>query len=169
MRNLLLLVALFSAGTLTTFGQTPAKPTTTDGEQAVKALTQEWLNAEERHDRKTLQRIIAEDFLGTGPGGNSVSREDVLPDEGATSGGLAVTGQSIQVRIFGETAVVTGHGIPKPRSFGIRFTVIFVNGRELADGGRTFVESAEAIKSSPRQSPRPKSLFKPFLISSGRS
>ena len=127
MRKLLLLVALFSAGTISTIGQTPAKPTTTDGEQAVKALTQEWLIAEERHDRNTLQRIVAEDFLGTGPGGNSVSREDVLPEEGATSGGLAVTGQSIQARVFGETAVVTGHGIPKAGGpMELRFTVIFV-------------------------------------------
>jgi ketosteroid isomerase-like protein len=127
MRKSMLLVTLFLVAAVTALSQTPANSPTVDAEQAVKALTQEWLDAEQRHDRKTLQRIIAEDFRGTGPRGNTLSREDVLPDEGATTGGLAITARSILVRVFGETAVVTGHGLPKtggPEE--LRFTIVFV-------------------------------------------
>ncbi len=123
----MLLMTLLLAAAITALGQAPAKPSTIDAEQAVRALTQEWLDAEQRRDLKTLQRIIAEDFRGTGPGGNTVSREDVLPDEGATTGGLAITARGILVRVFGETAVVTGNGLPKTGGTEeLRFTVVFV-------------------------------------------
>lgn len=127
MRKYMLLITLFLAAAVTGLSQTPANSLAVDAEQSVRALTQEWLNAEERRDRKTLQRIIAEDFRGTGPGGNTVSREDVLPDEGATTGGLSMTARNLLVRVFGETAVVAGHGLPKaggPEE--LRFTIIFV-------------------------------------------
>lgn len=132
MRKLSLFVALLAAA-ISASAQTPAKPTgqSTDAEQTVKALTREWLDAEGRVDRKTLQRIIADDFMGTGPRGDIVSKEDVIPLEGSEAGGLSVTGQSIQARIFSDTAVVTGHGIPKASgSPELRFTVVFVKRAE---------------------------------------
>jgi hypothetical protein len=127
MRKYMLLITLFLAAAVTGLSQTPANSPTVDAEQSVRALTQEWLDAEERRDRKTLQRIIAEDFRGTGLAGNTVSRGDVLPDEGATTGGLSMTARSVLARVFGETAVVTGHGLPKtggPEE--LRFTIVFV-------------------------------------------
>lgn len=133
MRQLFLLVALLPAFAISASTQTPGKPTDqqTDAVQTVKALTHEWLDAEGRHDRKKLQRIIAEDFQGIGPMGTIVFREDVIPLEGSQGGGLSVTGQSIQARVFGDTAVVAGRGIPKAGgSTELRFTVVFVRRAE---------------------------------------
>ena len=81
-------------------------------EQAILQLTRDWLAAEEKHDRPSLQRIIADDFEGTAPMGNTVFKDDVLPAEGSTRG-LAITKSEMKARIFGETAIVTAKGAQK--------------------------------------------------------
>jgi ketosteroid isomerase-like protein len=99
---------------------------TSAAEESVLQLTRDWLAAEERHDRATLQRIIADDFQGTAPMGNTVSKNDVLPAEGTQSGGLAITASDIRVRLFGDTAIVTARGLPKSAERGeLRITVVF--------------------------------------------
>src|SRR5688572_2824651 len=100
MRPLLFLfVLLISFPAVAQTKQTP--------EQEVLQVTREWLEAEERHDRATLQRIIADDFMGTGPMGNMVIKDEVIPEEGSQSGGLSMTTSDMKARIFGDTAVVT--------------------------------------------------------------
>ena len=96
-------------------------------EQAILKLTRDWLAAEERHDRATLLRIIADDFQGTGPMGNTVFKEDVIPLEGSESGGLAIQAEALKARMFGDTSVVTGRGVQKEGSESrqVRFTVVF--------------------------------------------
>ncbi len=95
-------------------------------EEAVLKVTREWLDAEERHDRATLQRIIADDFQGTAARGNTVFKEDVLPEEGTRSGGLALNTSDMKARVFGDTAVVTARGIQKSgEKRELRFTVVF--------------------------------------------
>jgi ketosteroid isomerase-like protein len=90
-------------------------------------LTQEWLDADDQFDRAALNRIIADDFLGTGPMGTTVSKTDVIPQEGSGGHGLAISGQDIKVRVFGDTAIATGRGIPKAQGRPeLRFTVVFV-------------------------------------------
>jgi ketosteroid isomerase-like protein len=122
MRRLCLIVGLLIAVVTPLLAQTKAAST----EEVVLQLTRDWLAAEERHDRATLQKIIADDFQGTAPMGNTVSKEDVLPAEGSQSGFLSITTSELKARIFGDTAVVTAHGVQK---FGekreLRFTVIF--------------------------------------------
>jgi len=129
MQKMLFVISFLVAATIATFAQATAKtPEQSNGvEQAILKLTQEWLAAEERHDRATLDGIIADDFLGTGPGGNTVSKRDVIPVEGSQAGGLSVTGQDIKVRVFGNAAVVTGRGVAKTQEKAeLRFTVVFV-------------------------------------------
>ena len=129
MQKMLFVIGLLVAAAIPNFAQTAVKtPDQSNGvEQAVLKLTQEWLAAEERHDRAALDGIIADDFLGTGPGGNTVSKRDVIPLEGTQSGGLSVTGQDIKVRVFGNAAVVSGRGVAKtPEKGELRFTVVFV-------------------------------------------
>jgi len=122
MRRLCLIVGLLIAVVSPVLSQT--KPAST--EEVVLQLTRDWLAAEERRDRATLQRIIADDFQGTSPMGNTVSKEDVLPAEGSQSSFLSINTSELRARIFGDTAVVTGHGVQK---FGekreLRFTVVF--------------------------------------------
>ncbi len=130
MRKILLVAALFVAAAMPAFAQTTAKPEQNNSvEQAVLKLTQEWLEAENRVDRAALNRIIADDFLGTGPMGTTVSKTDVIPREGSEGRGLAISGQDIKVRVFGDTAIVTGRGVPKTQEQErgeLRFTLMFV-------------------------------------------
>lgn len=142
MYKFLLAVALLTAAASATFAQTAAKSAApSDGdEQAVLRVTEEWLDADERHDRAALDKIIASDFLGTAPGGRTVYKRDVIPEEGTTEGrGLAITTQDVKARVFGDAAIVTGRGVsktPQPTTPGetgkpatkpeLRFTVVFV-------------------------------------------
>lgn len=124
MQKLFLIIALSIVSAIPLAAQT--KPATQTGEQAVLQLTRDWLAAEERHDRPTLQRIIADDFEGTAPMGNTVFKDDVLPIEGSQRG-LAITTSEIKARVFGETAVVTARGVQKAgEKREVRFTVVFV-------------------------------------------
>ena len=97
-----------------------------DAEAAVLKVTREWLDAEERRDRATLQRIIADDFQGTAARGNTLFKADILPEEGSQSGGLSLNTSDMKARIFGDTAVVTAKGVQKAgEKRELRFTVIF--------------------------------------------
>ncbi len=119
MRPLLLLFALLLS--LPAGAQTKQTP-----EQEVLQVTREWLEAEERPDRATLRRIIADDFMGTGPMGNMVIKDEVIPEEGSQSGGLSMTTSDMKARIFGDTAVVTAKGVQKAgEKRALRFTVVF--------------------------------------------
>ena len=128
MRKNLLFVALFMVAAMPALAQTTARPEQNNSvEQAVLKLTQEWLDAENGVDRAALNRIIADDFLGTGPRGTTVSKTDVIPREGSEGHGLAISGQDIKVRVFGDTAIVTGRGVPKVQDRPeLRITVVFV-------------------------------------------
>ena len=128
MRKILLATALFMVAAMPALAQTPNKPEPANSaEQIVLKLTQEWLDAEDKVDRAALNRIIADDFLGTGPMGSTVTKTDVIPGEGTGAHGLAITGKDINARVFGDTAIITGRGVPKVQDRPeMRFTVVFV-------------------------------------------
>jgi ketosteroid isomerase-like protein len=127
-KHFLLAASLLIAASMPALAQTTARPEPNNvAEQTVLKLTQEWLAAEEHIDREVLNRIIADDFLGTGPMGTTVSKTDVIPAEGCGGHGLAISGLYIKVRVFGDTAIVTGRGVPKVKDRPeLRFTVVFV-------------------------------------------
>ncbi len=124
----LLVTSLLIAASMPALAQMTAKPESNNSaEQTVLKLTQEWLDAENGVDRAALNRIIADDFLGTGPRGTSISKTDVIPAEGSGGHGLAISGLDIKVRVFGDTAIVTVRGVPKVQDRPeLRFTVVFV-------------------------------------------
>jgi ketosteroid isomerase-like protein len=134
MKALLFMLTLLSVAASPAFAQNSAQKTdpSNSAEQTVLKLTQEWLAADGGNDRVALERIIADDFIGTGPPGTTVTKRDVIPLEGSRSGGLSITGQDIKARVFGDTVIVTGRGVPKnPTERGeMRFTVIFVKRAE---------------------------------------
>ncbi|MGH9968764.1 MAG: nuclear transport factor 2 family protein [Pyrinomonadaceae bacterium] len=129
MQKLFLLAALLlTVAVVPTFSQTPVKTGEPNNsvEQTVLKLTQDWLVADEKQDRAALDRIIADDFLGTGPRGSTVTKTDVIPREGSGGGGLSITAEDVKARVFGDTAIVTGRGIRKSQEQGeLRFTVVF--------------------------------------------
>lgn len=122
MRRLCLIVGLLIAVVSPLLAQTKAAST----EAMILQLTRDWLAAEERRDRTTMQKIIADDFQGTAPGGSTVFKDDVLPEEGTQSGGLSLNTSELKARVFGDTAVVTGGGVQKSEEKReLRFTVVF--------------------------------------------
>lgn len=132
MHKSLLVISLLTAAVATAFSQTTIKTADAkdNSEQAVLQAIQTWLDADERQDRAMLDRIIADDFVGTAPRGRIVTKRDIMPEEGTTGGhGLLISAQDIKVRILGETAIAVGRGLPKtqerqPRP-ELRFTVVF--------------------------------------------
>ena len=123
MRSVILVAVLFAVTVSPVFAQTPAKST----EEVILQLTRDWLSAEEGRDRAKLREIIADDFQGTAPMGHTVYKADVIPEEGSESGGLQISPSNLKARIFGDTAIVTAHGVQKAgEKRELRFTVIFV-------------------------------------------
>lgn len=83
----------------------------TPDEKAVRAVLQEWLDALLHGDMKELERIIAPDYTITVSGGRVMNRdEDLEVVKNGRVRFLAATVDSVQVRMFGEAAVVTGIG-----------------------------------------------------------
>ncbi|HEY0006318.1 MAG TPA: nuclear transport factor 2 family protein [Pyrinomonadaceae bacterium] len=103
MRRMLIVLALLAIISSLVPGQNSVQKTdqSNNAEQAVLKTIEEWFEAEGRHDRAALARIVADDFIGTGPMGNTLIKQDVLPREGARAGGLSVTGRDISVRVYG--------------------------------------------------------------------
>lgn len=135
---------LFVAVVLLVFASPVALAQSKPEDQILK-LTRDWLAAEERHDRATLLRIIADDFQGTGPMGNTVFKADVIPIEGTQEGGLAIQVNDLKARMFGDTSVVTGRGTQKEgEKRELRFTVVF------AKRGETWQMVAGHLSAVPR-------------------
>jgi len=95
----------------------------------VLQLVQAWLNAESEGDSAALDKLIADDFLGTGPGGNILNKTDIVPPGGGERPKMPKSRlKESTVRVFGNTAVVMGSvaykTLPQP---GFRFTLVFLN------------------------------------------
>jgi len=103
---------------------------------AVREVLRQWDEAFERRDTEALGRILADDFNLTNAAGQVVDRNQYLvsivkaPDMLQASGGS----EDVHVRVFGETAVVTGRSPVKGRPGGralvvpgqYRFTDVYV-------------------------------------------
>ena len=75
--------------------------------EALQAIEQTWIKAENHHDAATFERIVADDWIGIEPGGKRQTKAERAADIKASPGGAATIG-NLKVRVFGDTAVVTG-------------------------------------------------------------
>jgi Domain of unknown function (DUF4440) len=93
-----------------------------------RKLEQRWLDAAAVPDLPVLQKMFADDFMGTSFGGGVLSKSDVVPPEGVSANHFpkSVLLDST-VRMFGDTAVLMGTvemQVPqKPEQ--IRMTTVF--------------------------------------------
>jgi len=126
-RSVVLLVAV---GLMAAVPVTPkGLPQDSKTDDAVLQLVQTWLNAESEGDSATLDKLIADDFLGTGPGGNILNKTDIVPPGGGERPKMPKSRvKESTVRVFGNTAVVMGSVAQEaPPQPGFRFTLVFLN------------------------------------------
>jgi hypothetical protein len=101
-------------------------------EQEVRQVLDQWLDALRRGDMAALERIIAEDYLITVSDGRVLNREQDLAPVRAGLKFKSATVEDLNIRIFKETAVVTGRGVFKVRvkdkelDVSERFTDVYV-------------------------------------------
>lgn len=102
-------------------------------EQDLKKIVDAWTEAEARADTAFLEKVLAEDFIGIGPLGFMLNKEDWLQRH--KSGDLkyqSLNLDEVKVRQYGEAAIITarliqqasyrGQGVPGQ----FRMTVVWV-------------------------------------------
>jgi len=123
-------VMLVAVGLIAAVQVTPkGMPQGSKTDDAVLQLVQSWLNAESEGDTATLDKLIADDFLGTAPGGGILNKTDIVQPGGGERPKMPKSSlKESTVRVFGNTAVVMGsvahETVPEP---GFRFALVFLN------------------------------------------
>lgn len=102
-----------------------------DAEQKLKRLEDEWLNSYLRGDKQTFDRIVADDFTRTDESGKFATKaeERTLVQAPPASVNASLTNQDMQVRVYGNAAIVTGRIVSKVHgglNFQSRFTDTFI-------------------------------------------
>jgi ketosteroid isomerase-like protein len=90
--------------------------TANNTEQEVKKLSEEWAAAELRGDTAFLERTLANDFVGIGPRGFMLTKEEWL--QRITSGALKYDRfdwGEVKVRVYRDAAIVIGRQAQKAR------------------------------------------------------
>ncbi|MGH9966607.1 MAG: DUF4440 domain-containing protein [Pyrinomonadaceae bacterium] len=128
-----ILFAMFSFAFCQTKNETSAQ---NNVEQELKQIENEWLNSYLRGDKQMFDRIVANYFTGTDETGTfrTKAEEKAIVQAPPASVKASLTNEDVQVRVFGQMAVVTGRIVSKVQgglNFQSRFTDTFVkqNGR----------------------------------------
>lgn len=89
-------------------------------EQEVRAVLREASENELKRDRAVAERLMAEDFIRTGPNGEVWDRAQTLANfpQAEASPLKSVEFKDERIRIYGDTAVVTGLGVARGQSTG---------------------------------------------------
>ena len=120
MRTIILLIILLILPSICSAQKQTSKNLATQG-SVVQILTQmSWdeANAFKNYDTAALDRILADDWVLVAVDGQRHTKADLLGELKAHKGALtSVTLDSIVVRVFGDTAVVTGNDEEKHISF----------------------------------------------------
>jgi ketosteroid isomerase-like protein len=106
MKAKLLLVAVVLLAGNRTWAANPA-PTSND-EQQLKKIEQDWADAYVKRDPSFMQRITAEDYTFIGPDGAMMIKADYVKSITGNTMFTAFKLDDLKVRIYGEAAVVIG-------------------------------------------------------------
>jgi ketosteroid isomerase-like protein len=130
--RLLIAGVLFFAFLSVGLGQTVQRTAQANkDEQALRRLEDEWLGSYLRGDKATFERIVAPDFTGTDESAKVRNKEQEreLIQAPPSSIKASLTNEDVQVRIYGDTALVNGRIVYKAQpsgqteiSFQSRFT-----------------------------------------------
>jgi ketosteroid isomerase-like protein len=105
-------------------GQPKSKESQGGGlEQQLKQMEDDWQKAIKNKEAATLKRIIAEDWVGTDDKGKVLNREPYLSQTTSNPDAIESTENfDMQVRVYGDTAVVTGGSREKGTRNGTAYT-----------------------------------------------
>ena len=88
-----------------------AKQPTADSDpataQTLQVIEQDWLNAEKNHDAEAFEKLVADDWIAINPDGKSQTKAERAAEIKTSNIDSATLGD-MKVRVFGDTAVVTG-------------------------------------------------------------
>jgi hypothetical protein len=109
------LAVLFVTGSVLVYadGKTTTPPKATVSE-TLKQMERDWGQAEIKKDFDTVDKVLAEDWVGIDHEGKIVSKAEAMTD--LKSGDIGLTSEVLgpmTVRIFGKTAIVTGSNTEK--------------------------------------------------------
>jgi ketosteroid isomerase-like protein len=108
---------------LTLNNQTLQNPALSSDEDAVRRMESEWGNAFERKDLTTLDQFMADEYILTDPLGNVRSKAESLAAIETNEVYFESTqSDDVEVRINGDTAVVTGRSTFRGRYKGWSMT-----------------------------------------------
>jgi ketosteroid isomerase-like protein len=75
--------------------------------QTLQAMEQAWLNAEKNHDTAAFEKLVADDWIAISPDGKMQTKAERAAEIKTAHIASATLGD-MKVRVFGDTAVVTG-------------------------------------------------------------
>lgn len=97
-------------------------------EQEVRAVLREASENELKRDRAVAERLMADDFIRSGPNGEVWDRAQTLANfpQAESSPLKSVEFKDERIRIYGDTAVVTGLGVANGAGFVVHNRCTFV-------------------------------------------
>jgi ketosteroid isomerase-like protein len=113
MKRILAVAVLVAVATSLALGQMADKQEKTKGgkvsvEQALMQMERDWTEAGLKKDAATLDKILADDWVGQGPTGTATKAQALAELKSGDNKLDSQTLSDIKVRVFGDTAVVTG-------------------------------------------------------------
>jgi len=112
MKRILAVAVLVAVATSLALGQMAEKQEKTkDGksvEQTLMQMERDWTEAQLQKDTAALDKIIADDWVGQGPAGSQTKAQGLADLKSENQKFASITLGDMKVRVFGDTAVVTG-------------------------------------------------------------
>jgi ketosteroid isomerase-like protein len=114
MKRILAVVVLVAAAATLALGQTGNNEGKTKGkgkatvEQALLKMERDWTEALLKKDAATVDKILADDWVFQGPAGTQTKAQALSELKSEDSKFDSITQGDMKVRVFGNTAVVTG-------------------------------------------------------------
>jgi len=107
-RSIILFVLSAFVGAALSVAQQPVATSNSTPKDHVIQLERDWLAADAKGDTASLQRIIADDFIGSSFDGRLLFKQDLIPERSGPGGFAGAVPAATNVRIFGDTGVLMG-------------------------------------------------------------